>query len=549
VPVAGLTVPAQHTYEVRAVNATGPDATPAKGFIWVDDRAFNATATVTPQTNSLVLNAADANDAGKHPNVSATLNTEGADDPQTVDIVFPDGMMGSLKSVPKANRCSAVDPDGPGGPLKAPWETGACPAASAIGTFSGTATSPTDGLVSASGTLHLVDAPGLPLQYAAGIALDIDTITGPISGDLGDIFAIGNLAINDQGRNLRLKVDSVPRFTTTNKRFHVNSVSLTVNGDTGGATNPLITNPHFCGAIFGSRPDQKRFYGTGTSYEGNTTPKVIAPYVVDNCPAIGFNPTISYSLSNPQAEATTGMTADVNIPFDHSPIRGLTVKLPPFIAPGFPSFGVTADQCPNGSQTNVSPPSTTPQYLSFDPTNCPPQARVGLMKITTPLLDNPLFGDVYLINASPIPYLGIDINPNVVVPAGQQPNPQGVTIGLVGTTTTLQYLPATVSDPPEPGFCNPDIETCAQAIQATFTSLPDVGLNGVNMVLGGINTNRVSVQAGNPILDPNILVIAAAGDAAACQNAGFNAIATFNPWRGTPTAVRNNLLQPIGCNQ
>jgi hypothetical protein len=544
-----LSSPAEHAYEVRSIGVNGADPTPVKGYVWIDDRAYNATASVTPQLNSLTTVAGTENDAGRHPNISATLALEGYDDPKTVNVAMPDGLMGSLKAVPKASRCSGIDPDGVG-PDKAPWETGACPAASQIGTLSATATTSTDGTVSVStGKLFLVDAPGLPSQYAAGIALSMQDIVGNETPNLGDVNGIGYLSINDQGRNLKISVTDAPRQTSTGVRFHVRSVSLTINGDTGGAANPLLTNPHFCGVVFGSRPDQKRFYGTGVGYNGSVTPKVIAPYVVDNCAAVAFSPTVSYALSNPQAEATTAITADVNVPFDHSPIRGLTVKLPPFVAPGFPSFGVTSDQCPHGSQTNVSPAGTTPQYLSFTPTSCPPQARVGLMRITSPSLDNPLWGDVYLINASPIPYLGIDINPNVQVPAGEQPNPQGVTIGLVGLTTTLQYLPTTTSDPAEPGTCNPELETCAQSIQASFTSLPDVPIANVNMQLGGVNMNRVSNQAGNPALDPNVLVVAAAGDTAACQNAGFNAVSTFNPWRGTPTAVRNNLLQPTGCDQ
>jgi hypothetical protein len=537
-PLAGLTTPAEHTYEVRATNAAGPDPTPAKGFIWIDDRTYTAVPTVAAEPNSLTPTAAEANDAGRHPNISATLALEGYDDPKSVNIKFPDGLMGSLKAVPQAGRCTV-----------ALANTGDCPASALIGTISGTATSSTDGTVSASGSVYLLDAPGLAENFAAGVAVEIDTITGPVTGDLGDIRATGGLEITDQGRNLRLIADNIPRQTTTGNTFHIRSVSLTVNGDTGGATNPLLTNPHYCGAVFTARPNQKQFVGTGTGYEGSITPVITANYIVDNCAAVPFNPTINFVLSSTAAGSSTGLTADVAIPFDHSPIRGLTVKLPPFIAPGFPSFGITADQCPNGSQTNVSPVGTTPQYLSFNPASCPPQARVGLMKITTPLLDNPLFGDVYLINASPIPYLGIDINPDVVVPAGEQPNPQGVTIGLVGTTNTVQYLPTTTSDPPEPGFCNPDIETCASAIQATFTSLPDTPITQVNMKLGGVNTNRVSAASGNPPLDTNILLIAAAGDAAACQNAGFNAISTFNPWRGAPTVVRNQLLQPTGCNQ
>ena len=99
--------PGQNTYDVRAVTSAGADPTPARGYIWVDDRPFFATASVTAEPNTLVADADAANDAGAHPNISANLQVEGYDDPQSVTIQFPDGLMGSLAAVPAANRCAA----------------------------------------------------------------------------------------------------------------------------------------------------------------------------------------------------------------------------------------------------------------------------------------------------------------------------------------------------------------------------------------------------------------------------------------------------------
>ncbi|MBI5309435.1 MAG: Ig-like domain-containing protein [Actinobacteria bacterium] len=82
----GLTSPIEHTYEVRALNNTTPDPSPSIGFIWIDDRAFNATATATAMPNSLEPTAADANDAGAHPNIAASLTLQGYDDPKSADI-------------------------------------------------------------------------------------------------------------------------------------------------------------------------------------------------------------------------------------------------------------------------------------------------------------------------------------------------------------------------------------------------------------------------------------------------------------------------------
>ena len=121
----------RNEYQVRAVNGSGPDPTPARGFVWVDDRDLSADPSVAAHANSLVATDDDANDGGAHPDIAATLTVKGADDPQDVTVKFPDGLMGSLKAVPSASRCTVAQAD-----------AGTCPASSRVGTISGSANEP-----------------------------------------------------------------------------------------------------------------------------------------------------------------------------------------------------------------------------------------------------------------------------------------------------------------------------------------------------------------------------------------------------------------------
>ena len=246
--------------------------------------------------------------------------------------------------------------------------------------MTGTALGPIDGIVSATGTVYLVDSAGLDPQYAAGLSVDFEDITGPVSGNVGDIYATAGLRLNDQARNLVVDIPSIPNATYANASspggmpFHITEVSLTVNGDTGGASSPLITNPHFCndaGEPFDARPNFQNFVGSGTGYYGSNTldtGEITVPYVVDNCASVPFNPSLDLSLTEPTAGSSTGINATVALPAENSTLRGVTVRLPSYIALNFPSFGVASDMCSgnddgSGSANNVSPDGTTPGVL------------------------------------------------------------------------------------------------------------------------------------------------------------------------------------------
>jgi len=529
------TAPGYNTYEVRASNAAGTDPTPAKGNIWIDDRPFSAAVNNVEALANDITNAIPGqlpSDAGAHPDVTASLSLYGPDDPQTVNVKFPDGLEGSLRAIPQADRCVSTHALNPTNNA----QDGTCPASALIGTAVATAESPTDGAVTANGNLYLVDSPGLDPKYAAGVAASFLNIPGPVTPNLGSVIVTGGLVLSDQARNLTTELLNIPRVTTTGKPFHLIKGDLTIQGDAGpDDAKPLITNPHFCNDAaeqFDARPNLKQFVGGGTSWQGTSVDNITADYFVTNCAAVPFNPEITTSLTNPSAGGSTGLDATVTLPTDNSTLRGLKVTLPPFAALNFPSFGVAADQCVDatdatGSIQNVSPPGTLPAYNTFirNSDTCPTQAMVGTATISTPLLDNDVTGNVYLIGTTPVPALGIDVNPDI------PGNPQGVNIGLVGFNATI---PATCSF----GACT--------LVQSTFNSVPDVPISSVHLHLGDV-AGRISAGPGNPVLNPNILNIASA-TAASCKNSGQGATAEFTPWRDGPGVTVVSPLNATGCN-
>jgi hypothetical protein len=545
---AGITSGTNIDYQIKATNAGG-DSNIVKGFSWYDTRGFTAIPSVTPSTTQ----------AGAHPDVTANLTVQGFDDAKTVDVAFPDGLMGSLAAIPQANRCTLDQAT-----------AGNCPASALIATGSGHVTSATDGTVAvgapfSNGTanLYLIDAKpasgtAIPSQYAAGVALQVKGVNGTVTGAQGDVNAQGFLSIGDNGRNIKLHIDNIPRQTLTGHAFHVQDVSLTIAGTPAGAPVPLTTNPHYCGTFNANRhspgsaafTDQwgnafaavpgvvaNSFWGSGVSYQGDTTPEIQASYIVTGCATVPFSPSITASISSTAAATPTTLNATLAFTTDNSPMRQALVRLPGFVAPNLAAFGdVNLDQCPTTDITFTAGAFGTgaASYSQFSPIACPASSIVGKAILTTPLLPGTVTADVYQVNKAPVPNIGIYVDPN------KYGNPQGVTIGLFGTTTTPQIDP----------LCDPtDTDTnpagCPSQIVAQFASIPDVSVTSMAMTVGNV-TGR-TLASGQVF--PNVLNIAQAADPA-CVNAGARITSNLTPWSGTAVASpQSNLLIPTGCNQ
>jgi hypothetical protein len=531
IPTSGLSSPAEHTYDIRT---NSQSTSPTRGYIWIDSRGYTATSTVAPQSNSLTAAGAVTN-AGAHPDISAAVTVVGADDARNVSIQFPDGLMGSLSSVPVASRCSSAQAT-----------AGTCPASSQIGTISGTMEFARGGVTTATGTVYMVDSAGLPSQYAAGTAISMTNIPG----GHGDLNVLGNLELVDASRAVRLTTTDLPRQTSNNDTFHLLSGTVTIKGDTGGAASPLITNPHFCGPFNTNRRSPgsptvsgypavtgttaNNFFGRATSWEGNTTPEIQVPYNVVNCAALPFNPSMSVAISNPAAGGTTALNVNLSLPFDSSTVRSTILKLPPFMAPNFPAFGIPdGDQCAAGGQptgaftTSASAFGTAAAaYRSFSNATCPPQSIIGSAILSSPLLPQTLKADIYLSASSPIPALGIYVDP------AKYGNLQGVKIGLYSLNATPQL--DLLCDP-----ATSETGDCPTQIQATLSSTPDVPVTSIALTLGGMTGRALGADA---------LSIATPADPA-CVNAGSAWSANLNSWSSTTATVRSGALAPTGCNQ
>ncbi len=544
IPTSGLAGPAEHSYDVRAVNGSTSDATPIRGFFWKDDRNFDATGTATAVANSLEPTAADANDAGAHPDVVVTLNGTGWDDIVSADVIGPDGMTGSLKAVPVAKRCTKAYLD----------TNGDCQAAAQVlGTATATVTSVTDGTITATGDIYLMDPAGLDATDAAGVVAIWRDIPGTVTPNLGNVVARGSMRVNDQGRNLRVVLNNMPQQTSTGNRFHLRSGSLTLRGDIRPTmsdpideTNPpLLTNQHTCASLGMSRPRYSKFYGTGGGYGGSTITSVDPvemDYPVDNCTALPFSPTANYTIANHKASPDTGnieagqVDIDMSLPYDNSTVKSVSTDLAPWLAVNLDAFGASSDMCSPVLAKNASPGTTAPAYYYFDYENandpCPSVAKVGTAEITTPLFDGAIHGDIWLIDKMPVPWLGIRIDPSV-----NPANPRGVKIGMIVVTNTVALPPS----------CTVGVDVdCFTYLRATASALPDMPMTSVSMHIGSI-TGRAGT--GSVMSDYPIKNAQSSDDACQESNPALNHVdTTLVPWSGGSSVPLSEVEQPTGCD-
>jgi hypothetical protein len=149
---------------------------------------------------------------------------------------------------------------------------------------------------------------------------------------------------------------------------------------------------------------------------------------MDGCDRLPFSPSISVTPDVPEASTSTGLTVDVRVPqtsalnpegLAESSVRGITLALPPGVAVN-PSGANGLEACsesligylpgesvPAANEFHFTPklPGSTGSSEAFEPglNFCSNASKIGTVKITTPLLPNPLEGAVYLAaqNANP----------------------------------------------------------------------------------------------------------------------------------------------------
>jgi hypothetical protein len=537
----------ENTYAVRGVNAAGAGPA-ATRYIWIDDRAYGAKAQVFSSNYS----------AGANPeSVTGKVDLNGYDDPKSIEAALPDGMAGSLSAITPANRCTLTLA-----------KAGNCPASSLIGQATVTGESPTDGVVTATGSVYMINAgtgaDAINPRYAAGAVLVFKNIAGSVTPNLGDIVGLGGLELTDQARSQHLVVSAdttpgsnassvaqtsqygsqlftgetdqqaLPNQTSTGNRFHTLSVkNLTLFGTTGTHTldgqgvalpsavttsyaAPLIWNAHACiSTAQTARPNRQNFRGTAKGYNGSTfATAVTAAYVPTNCTSEIFTPTVNYSLSSyaagnspTDAAAVTPVSLTANIAFpagNQSSIKSMWITLPPYLGVLTQNIGSDANQCDPTASVQVAP-SGTGAWTTFNYTAA---KCFPESRVGTMTLNSPLVPTPIV---GQLYFLGGGAVPNIGVrfDSSTAGNIQGLdNLGIYGGTSTVDYEQTLIDG----GAACTDPDTaplgyCQTSLQTSFQNIPDLPISSATVVIGD-NTTRTDHTNGNAPMSQYVLKLA-----------------------------------------
>ena len=172
---------------------------------------------------------------------------------------------------------------------------------------------------------------------------------------------------------------------------------------------------------------------------------------LDGCNRLPFDPSIRVTPDGSAASTPTGLNVDVHVPQEESLNAGglavaapkdITVALPPGVAVN-PAGGDGLQACSEGLAgftgfSELHPPTQTATFTERLPSPllagvnfCPDQAKIGTVKIKTPILPNPIEGAAYLASQNENPFGSL-----IAIYLIAEDPVSGVLIKLVGETQT-----------------------------------------------------------------------------------------------------------------
>ena len=352
----------------------GADAAPGDSFEIAQSPSGGACpATEAAEPNAPAFSAGTIQPkAGAYsPFVLHLKREDGSQELKAIDTTLPQGLIGKLAGI---SECSAAQVaqarsrEHVGGGAEELADP-SCPASSEVGTLTvGAGAGPDPYYV--TGHAYL----GGPYK---GAPLSLVTITPGIAGpyDLGTVVDDNALQVNPETAQITAVTDDIPHILD-GIPLDIRSVSLKLD-------RPNFTlNPTNC--------EKKSILGSATSLLGQSAP-ISDHFQVGECSKLGFAPKLAISLKGPTKRAGhPALKAVVTYPTKgaYSNIAFARVNLPhsEFLDQGHLNNICTKVQFAEGSQLGEK---------------CPPSSIYGFAKATTPLLEAPVEGPVYL--RSPLP--------------------------------------------------------------------------------------------------------------------------------------------------
>jgi hypothetical protein len=381
--------------------------------------------------------------AGSHPfefKVKMTMNQDAEERPegtlQTLVFELPPGLVGDPLSLPRCSR-AAFDFN----------LLSTCPGNTQVGIADVEANR--GGLLIHPGIYNLTPTPGAPVTL--GLVIDNNTVFLDASlrtgSDYGASVADPVVPTREEIQTVTTHVWGLPMASAHDPQRYCIPDDPELGQIEGCSSDalpaPFLSLPTRCGV-----PLQMTL--RVGSVQGDSDEASLSAPALAGCETVPFAPQIKARPETAAADSPTGLAVQLKIPQSRDPkglasahLKDSVVTLPAGLAVN-PSAASGRAAC-SEAQIDLGGPG---------PANCPDAAKVGTVEVSSPLVDHPLAGSVYLAKQSDNPfgslialYLAVnDPLTGVVVKQAIEVVPDPATGQLTATVTDAPQLPFEVLD-------------------------------------------------------------------------------------------------------
>jgi hypothetical protein len=387
------------------------------------------------------------------PTAAGRPYTEPDDHVRNLETKLPIGLIGNPQAVP---QCDPILFDDPG-----PGNYGACPANTQVGSAN---------LVLQDGThlfdlnsttdvpvFNMVPTPGAVAQFAFSLIGNPAVIT--VSLDSSDHYAVVATVTDTTEllwlRSADLTLWGVPADPAHDAlRFDPNA-GVFGSAFTGAPIRPFLTMPSQCdqAGMVQIRADSWQHPGVFTPWQTGASAQMTG---CDD-PRFRFEPSIAVQPQTRTPSTPTGLNVDISVPQKNDTVSDATQLYPgsgsdaAIATPPLRNASVTLPQgmsvSPSSADGLLACSSMQIGLGTNDEPTCPDASKIGTVSITTPLLPDPLTGNVYFAAQSDNPFgslLALYIvarGPGVIVKLPGQVTPDPITGQLTATFDDNPQVP------------------------------------------------------------------------------------------------------------
>jgi hypothetical protein len=360
--------------------------------------AAMADFSITSATGAVSIDGGVSRQAGAHADLSTTIVFTPEEHVRDVRVDLPPGVTGNPLTAP---TCSAVQFTA--GQTNGPGNSSICPVNSQVGLAevydSGLGVTPDKFPI--YNLERPADKPGLFGFNYLGVVVRI--VPSVRAGDYGITAQASSISQAQRVRASTITLWGLPAAAVHDgDRFVGDSANNVLGAPNTAPLTPFLTNPTSCGdsplttSVFADSWEHPGAFSS-VSFDSDADG---TPFINDGCFRLGFHPLITVGSGSRHTDSPTSLDVNLSIPQSDDSHGLATAHLRKAVVTLPQGFTVS----PSSAQgLGACSPSDIGLGSDADPT-CPESSKIGTIKVDTPLLKDPVEGDVILAKQNDNPF-------------------------------------------------------------------------------------------------------------------------------------------------